>query len=365
MGDLKFFCAGFNKNFPPSSQIKNVLVNVPNDGKNQVMLDKTKTFLSKVNAQWTILDSGGFQIINSKIGRKVRHAPDKSLIFTEREINIAPEHIVNVAHHLSPTFVVALDDPILKLTAPSEQRIEFRKKFPRNLKWARETSILCKKFHLRSKLLIPLQCYTLEDLHKFLDSIGNYPFDGVCLPLRNQNPRLISEFLLEICRRNIRVVHLLGSSSFNNIALGAWFARNCFDWVSFDSTGWNWAASRGMQYLDPRNLRKYSFKNNSGPGNYLSGCDCPVCRKMSLDDISQTLSEDHTAGVRYLKSHNYHATVAATKFLFDLTKTPKSLLAYCESLPPQRGLNNFIETLKWLDSQKVPALTFRPMLKAA
>ena len=260
--------------------------------------------------------------------------------------------------------MIGLDFPLRKVKDPYEQPKEFRAKIGKNLKWAGQTAVLHQKLNVSSQLLIPLQFYTLENLKRLLDGLKGVPFDGVCMPLRHQTPRLTSEFLLEIHRRGIKVVHLLGSSSFRNITLAAWFATHCFDSVSFDSASWRLIAERGMGYLDPLDLHCHKLTINS-PCTPVSNCICQICRHLSLVDILKTLSVDHTLGVKHIRSHNYYATGSVAQTLLDRTKFPRSLVKYLQSLPIRKGYPELIETIKWLDAQFLSAPLPLPVLKAA
>jgi hypothetical protein len=143
---------------------------------------------------------------------------------------------MEAASTLNPDIVVGLDFPIQKIKEPVAQQIEFIKKLEYNVPWAFESAEWQKKIGTRTKFFLPIQCYDLEQLDIFFDRIDGLYFDGVSMPIRGLKIWEIALFLVRFYQFGINRVHLLGTSSFLTIALGAYMARHLFDWVSLDAT---------------------------------------------------------------------------------------------------------------------------------
>ena len=72
------------------------------------------------------MDSGFFILQAEEKGRQITHDENQP-VTTKGRVNIAPWHVIDFAQKLEPTFVVALDYPIRKVSDEQQQEEEFRR----------------------------------------------------------------------------------------------------------------------------------------------------------------------------------------------------------------------------------------------
>lgn len=239
---------------------------------------------------------------------------------SNNRINISPAHVVETACRLEPLTMTSLDFPVLKIKDQAEREIEFLRKLGFNVKWAIETAALREKHCPQILLLIPVQCYTLEQFALFHTSIQHTSYDGLSMPLRNLKPPEVALFLLRFYQLGIQRVHLLGSSGFFTLAVAAFFARHFFQWVGTDSTTWRVAAQYST-YLNPNDLSP----ENIGSGVLIDEglpiiCSCPFCENTTFTFIKNLPYTEKTA---LLRSHNFWVIEKAVE---DLYKNATDLL---------------------------------------
>jgi len=147
----------------------------------------TQRLMEKSQARFVMLDSGGFQLLNAeKAEKEISFDATRPLKNSIKLINLTPEHVVQAASELQPDILVALDFPIDTISNPKEQEEEFKRKFIYNVKWARKTAELRQQVCPRIALFIPLQAYRIGQVDRFLESIQDVGFDGISMPVRNQ-----------------------------------------------------------------------------------------------------------------------------------------------------------------------------------
>ena len=116
---------------------------------------------------WT---QGGFKFYKLRNnGLKTKFNFNKPLGKKNGVFNIAPEHVVEAAVKLNPCIMVALDYPIKKIknATVNDLKNEFKNKLLWNVLWAIRTAELRQSKCPHIKLLIPIQCYTIE--HNLID----------------------------------------------------------------------------------------------------------------------------------------------------------------------------------------------------
>jgi len=93
-----------------------------------------------------IIDSGGFSLLNAeKNGKKIIHDKTKPINY-KGAFNFTPHHVVDVVIKQRPHEFVPADFPVRKLSDPSQQETEFKRKKKINVRWAKETSKLWQKY---------------------------------------------------------------------------------------------------------------------------------------------------------------------------------------------------------------------------
>lgn len=210
--------------------------------------------------------------------------------------------------------MVALDFPIDKIQEKEKQEIEFRYKLGFNADWAIKTAELRKKYCPDIRLLLPVQCYTTEHLEIFLRLIGDIPFDGFSMPVRNLSTTEIALFLVRFYQLGIKQVHLLGVSSFFVIALAAYMAGHFFDWLSLDATSWRLAA-QFSQYMNPHDLLSESLDDSALIDERIQmDCQCPWCQGKTFTYVKNLPFTEKSA---FLRSHNHWVIERAAREIYD------------------------------------------------
>jgi len=276
MGEFVNFCAGAANNFHPKIDIKGLLISAAFEGKNESSIKRALKMVKKINAPYLILDSGGFQINQHEVA---------GTLGSSGILNwLTPRHVMNVASKVKPKIIMGLDFPIKKETEYQKQNAEIDKKIMINLKWSRECITLRPQLCPDSQLFIPLQCYNTKQLKFFLQNLGTKGYDGVSFPTRNSSIISTISNILAIYNMGIRKIHILGTSTLLNIALAAFMARNYFEWVSIDSTGWRQHGQYG-KYFHPKKL--YQVQIKQGKKDYPKmDCQCPWCQHYTIPEIS-------------------------------------------------------------------------------
>ena len=256
----------------------------------------------------------------SGMGVTVSYDHSKTILYRPNEINHTPYHVIQTAPRLKPDFatsfiITSLDQPVLKISDPNEQYVEFMKKLGFNLVWMRETALLRQKYCPEIELFIPIQCYTLEQFEAYIEKpLMDLKFDGLSLPTRNLGAGGITLFLLKFYQMGVRKVHLLSVSNFTGLALAAYFARNIFDWCSVDATTWRLNADN-LTYMDPLDLHSIDVTSNA---MFKEGerpqCDCPWCEGYSFTGIKNIPATDRRS---LLRSHNYYVVEKAGREFYE------------------------------------------------
>jgi tRNA-guanine family transglycosylase len=354
MGKLVNFCAGADPNKLPAKKLNALLVNVPDHGANERKIKKAQNMFELAHPQYRMLDSGGFQLHEAeKNSKKISFDPKLPAKCTAREINLTPKHVMEAAAILQPDMVVGLDFPIKKLKDTTARQMEFIKKLEYNVPWAFESVAWHKNLCPQVKLFLPIQCYDLEQLETFFDRIDGLYFDGVSMPIRGLKIWEIALFFVKFYQLGITRVHLLGTSSFFNIALGAYMARHMFDWVSLDATSWRIAAEK-TEFFNPFDLSRENLKSSATIDPEIKNdCPCPHCRGISFYQIKEMLLNKRVA---FLRRHNWWEVdkkfrdlyenssdvIQLEKFLKKRSKKPAEVEKLCSTL-------SLVEALKDVD----------------
>lgn len=335
MGQLEIFCAGVSINILPCRPLNNILVNVPHEGGSIKAISDTLNMFQYAQCGHTYLDSGGFQIIVSELlGRHCTFDAAKSLHLSEWGVNIAPEHIVNVATAMQPEIVSALDFPIRKFTDKNDQEKEFLNKLGYNITWARKTANLRKEKCPHIKLMIPVQAYNLKQFGEFFHYIQDLDFDGLSLPVRNLEAYEITLFLIAFYKLNIRRVHILGTSTLLTTALAAFMAKHYFSWISLDSTSWRLSAQYN-HYINPFSLKSVDVSDNVViDENIHINCQCPWCRGKTFTYIKNL---PHTEKISFLRCHNWWVIEHTAKELYEHSDTVLTLKNHLLKRYPDAG----------------------------
>ena len=318
MGQFFFFCASPNAQTLPQGADA-VLFNVPNHAATPKQIRRTVKLIEKFGPPQVFIDSGGFELLQAQLQDKHYTFMENRPINNNGCLNLTPRHVVEAGIDLKAQMKAALsmaslDFPIRKYTEGGEQEREFMEKLGYNLLWADETARLKERYRLDGQLFIPVQAYNLSQFELFYSWLitRGVPFDGLCMPLRNLKLAEVLLFLARFRKIGIEKVHLLGSSPFLVMALGAYMARHHFAWLSLDSTNWQANARFGI-YSNPYDLSNESLAENVVIDETIANdCACPWCRNMTFTAIKNLPRSEQMS---LLVQHNYWAMEHARKAL--------------------------------------------------
>lgn len=323
MGAFEIFFASIVIDILPDEFVRNILVNVPHEGKDERSIVMTKRMFIIANTIHTYLDSGGFQLLLAEIYSKLINFDCKRPpCFTDKEVNIAPEHIIDVAMKMQPTIISALDFPIRTVTNEAEQEAEFMKKLGYNVLFTQRTAKLRKEICPEIQFFVPVQAYTVSQFEEFIWLIRDVEFDGLSIPIRNMEIPELAIFLTSFYQKRISKVHILGTSKFMETALGAYMARHLFDWVSMDSTSWRITAEHSI-YLSPYDFSPVSVAYDVLiDENIIMDCKCPWCQGKTFTYLKNLL---YTNKVSFLRCHNHWVISNTARELYENADTVSSL----------------------------------------
>jgi len=152
-----------------------------------------------------------------------------------------------------------------------------------------------------------------------MEGLSGLSFTGICLPSRNLTHELLVRFLVRLWQLGIPWVHILGTVSFSNMGIAAYFARQeLFQLVSMDSRGWMTSGSKN-KFLSPANLLAcYINEKTWIPESLRNDCPCPFCRNVSFQDMSFDIYHSRSA---LLCGHNAWVTELVAGELFKNART--------------------------------------------
>ena len=355
MPELIVYVAGADMVTKPGGIATDWLFNVPNNGANPRQIYHTKNIIQHHEVRYVLNDSGGYQINEAeKKGKQISFDATQPLINTGQSLNIHPVHVIEAARHLRPHFMTALDFPICTLDDPVEQETEFLKKLGNNVDWAIQTSELWERYCQNTKLLLPVQCFNLEQFERNYRLIKNLKYSGLSMPLRNLSISQTALFLLKFWQIGIRIVHLLGTTAFFQIALAAYFARHYFDLVSLDSTSWRINAISSF-YMNPHNLQNVTLTDDVIiDDSIMMDCPCPWCRDMTFSRLKNYPYKDKRS---ILYRHNYWVAKQAAADFYQHADTLVGFVNYIKSrthrLPEVNALYNCLSMIDLMKNRDV------------
>jgi tRNA-guanine family transglycosylase len=322
MGKLVYFVAGVSVDVLPAKHIKSVLLNVPDNGRDEKAIKDARNLVRISRAKTVMLDSGGFQLLQAeKRGLGIGY-DETGAIRQEGKINLTPWHVVKAAMNLRPDIMVALDFPIDTFDDREKQEVEFRYKLGFNVDWSTQTAELRKKYCPDTILFVPVQCYNLEHFGIFTRLIQGIDFDGFSMPVRNLSLGEIILFLIRFRQMGIKKVHLLGTSTFFIIALSSFMAEHLFDWVSLDATTWRYIAQKET-YLNPYDLSPEILTPQVQIDEAIPvDCKCPWCKGKTFTYIKNL---PYTEKTNFLRCHNHWVIEKAVRELSQNSGTLEGL----------------------------------------
>ena len=335
MGEFLHFIASPSLSTLPMHHVENILFNVVHHGKSEKRMAASKKLTKSWGAKYTIVDSGGYEILTAyKLNANITHDPDRPIICTKKQLNITPQHVVAAGAAMNPDILIALDYPILKISDPVLQKIEFNRKIKINAKWAKETAELQMVQCPGVQLFLPIQCYTIAQFDVYLNCIGNVAYDGFCMPVRNLNSSEIILFLIRFYQLGVSKVHLLGTETYINFALSAYMSKHYFQWFSLDATSSKKYGFCGV-YLHPDNLSAIRIgKKPALTDEIINKCRCPWCANRNLSYIANLPKTDQAV---FFMCHNFWVTENVCKRLYEHTNNLISFNKYLMNISENKN----------------------------
>jgi tRNA-guanine family transglycosylase len=327
MGSLVYFVAGAELRTFPGEQGCPLMINVPDHCLNTGDIERTRLLNQMVRPAYEIQDSGGFQILQEELKALSDRQNEGSVkVFLAEKLH--PSVIAGAAARMNPTVMIALDKPVRKTSDPQKREAEFKAKFDFNVAGTIETFKEWKKQCPQVGFFVPFQGYELSHLHKFLEAIKGISFHGFCMPLRSMNIYESGLFMTRFWQIGVKNVHMLGVSAFFSIAVGAYMARNYFQWLSADSKTWHDAA-RHSEYLSSYDLSRIAVSQNVIiPAGTELDCQCPFCKGRTFAYIKHLPYDDRRV---FLSGHNHAVIEKAFRDLCKHAGSIRSLATFVDS----------------------------------
>jgi len=350
MGIFVNFCAGTNSNILPAKDVDAILGNVPYNGIGEKAIQDTNLMFDYAACTYRFLDTGGYQYAVAETdGKEIINDSSKPAICDKTTLNLTLDHVFYAMKKLNVNMANAMDFPIKKYESPEADVFEFHKKVGLNLHWARESARLKNINCPDVELFLPIQCYNLDQLDYFLTHLGSIEFDGYSIPTRNFQINELTLFLVRFYQLGIKKVHILGTSQFFTIAMGAYMARHYFDWVSLDATTWREQAQNG-NYLNQYNLMPEKIYNVIIDERIENDCTCPFCKDKTFTYIKNL---PQTERVDFLRCHNFWAIEKVTRELYDNADTILTLEKYLKKKSSDvKKIDELIKVLSLIDILK-------------
>jgi tRNA-guanine family transglycosylase len=329
-----------------------ILVNAPGVIESDYSAKKINTLIGISRAPKKFLDSGGFTLFRieqsllkkpSKEGKEEIEGEEDTLSTTQiifdrdrpvkgtRMFNLTPAHVARACRTISADVTICPDLPIPPVDDRGEQEYQWMKSYTYNLWCAREMLELRKKQNLSTEIFLPVQCYTLAQMRRFLDDLNSAEeIDGYSLPNRIlTHMATMPLFFLEFYQMKVKKVHVLGVSSFSKIAIASFFAKNLFESTSVDATSAALWARKGL-YMKPYNLRDINVNAEKlltdDDERIFRTCTCRFCRDSTIRGVQNDLSQKEK--VRHLTSHNYFVLKQAMDEFYDHADTVGELIDF-------------------------------------
>jgi tRNA-guanine family transglycosylase len=349
VGKLVNFIAGADLRSFPGTQGSPLLINVPKDCLNPGDIRRTRSLVRMAKPAYLILDSGGFQILKEEEKALSRMHDGKSPKISLAD-KITPRAIAEAAGKMNPTLMIALDKPVQTPKSLQEKEAEFKAKFEFNVKGTVETFKEWRKQCPEVAFFVPFQGYTLGHLHKFLEAIRGISFHGFCMPLRSMNIYETGLFMTRFWQLGVKNVHMLGVAAFFSIALGAYMARNYFQWVSADSKTW-FDAARVSAYLSPYDLAELKLTGHTMTSEATKlHCQCNFCKGRTFAYIKHLPYNDQRV---FLTGHNHLVIQRAFKDLYAHAGDIRTLVSFVDSRSPnKKKVRQLHETLCLIETFK-------------
>jgi queuine/archaeosine tRNA-ribosyltransferase len=368
VGQLIFVVAGGSVDVAPSHTIEAALVSTPTVWQSKTSLQNIKKYFKKCHVQHRMLDSGGYQIYRNEnmkpeiaiVKGKIQAILKKKKIIYDPTapvhgkgvLNLTPEHIVEAAQAIRAHSLHALDYPVPHSICPSEQEYQFQRSVYYNTYNAIRTGLLRERECPQTDFMVPAQVYNLPQLEIFMHLLGTQVIiDGLSLPVRNHTVEDVCLLLIQFYKMGLRKVHILGSSKFSLIAVLAYFAKNYFDLITFDSTSWLQCAINQC-YIEPHTLNVLIINNDRRLITKPIVCSCHVCRY--LKNFFELLDYEYLALTDFLRQHNYHTIIETTRLFLEHADNPVKLRNFLfeKAWTRKKEIDKIFKTLCTVDNAK-------------
>jgi hypothetical protein len=330
-----------------------LLINLLDNCNSAASIIKTNEMISKAVPRRVVFDSSGFAISSaSKNNKEITFDKSKGIRRTTNGINLSYNHLLTPITKIEARNleIIPLDNPIETTQDTAEQQIEFARKLNFNLHSASNTAKYVKQHCPNHKLLIPIQCYDMHQLDKYLKAIDGLSYDGLAFPTRNMNLIMMASFLIRFFQAGIKRVHILGINGFFKLGLSAFMARHFFDDLTVDGCAWKISA-KVSKYILAGNLQRKSVKSISEVDlEYTVRCNCSACKGKSLADFAQL---EYPQRRKLLAAHNAFAFSETCRMFFENASTIDNYESYLRNAGAHKRMTSeLVAVLHKLDMLK-------------
>jgi len=330
-----------------------LLINLLDNCNSAASIIKTNEMISKAAPRRVVFDYSGFSVSTARTNQKeITFDDSKGIRRTTNGINLPYAQLLPPISKIEAANleIIPLDNPVETIKNIDEQDTEFKKKVEFNIKSAHRTARYIKKHCPNHKLLIPLQCYDINQLDKYLREIDDLAYDGLAFPTRSMSLMMMASFLIRLFQVGIKRVHVLGINGFFKLGLSAFMARHYFEDLSADGCAWKISA-KASKYILAGNLQTKSVKSISEvDSEYTVKCNCPACKGKSLVDFAQL---EYRQRRKLLAAHNAFAFNETCRMFFENASTIDNYESYLRNAGAHKRMTSeVIDVLHNLDSLK-------------
>ena len=351
MGEYYFVYSGASRDTLPLNPggVEAILFNAPSVMENDSSKKNTHDLIHDSKAKRVFLDSGGFTQFRIEQAHLKKPTDDiennkekndklsKTKIIFDRQrpalgkelFNLTPVHVADACMEILPDVTICPDLPVPPESDPGAQEYQWMKSYTYNLWCTREMLKLRTDLNLDTQIYLPVQCYTVSQLRRFLQEFDWRELNGFSIPNRLlKQIQVAPQFLMEFYQMKVKKVHILGASNFEKIAIASYFAKNFFESTSIDARSIIIFAFQG-QYMKPYDLRIIDIYRDiitHDDDAVFRTCTCGLCEKTTIMGIKEDLTPKER--VPFLAHHNYHTVIESMEAFFDNADSADMLIDF-------------------------------------
>jgi len=328
-----YFLSGFDRVSTLPAATEALLSNAPSILQSSKLISNPQYYINSNLPKYFMTDSGGKQIFSITSGKKTRYKgymndPEKPAHY-RGYFNWTPEHWKKSILKDIPTYAISMDYPIPFNKLIQDHDTIYEKANQINLTWAKDCLRIRKEYFPQTKIFVPFQGYTFQQLDEFVNNIGGNDFTGLCLPMRcyASTERFIS-FLKQIKKIGIKSLHLLGTSRLDVIAIVNYLCfHDYFKFISYDSCTIGLSA-RSDKMLLPFDLRPIKIYERAEEIEAIIENDSIDVELITVNEFQELKNMIVKERIQYLTNNNYNSIMTTKRELFSNSKSINSIVKY-------------------------------------